>query len=179
MKPRIRLSIAVAAIAMISPALALAQRLPEPANPAPGCSVTPRQLAANKRVAMMFFVTRGAARVALASPSYEQHNPVFKKRAEAAHETDYQEFRRFFLNTHPRAPQSGPHPPRGNPFEIVVAECDLVTIVHKVYLQDPTAPPGTFYASYRFDTFRVTNGKLTEHWDGALIRPAKAATTRR
>ena len=141
----------------------------EQANPTPGCSVTPGELAQNRRVAMEFFRTRGAERVALADPSYQQHNPVFKKRGEAKHETDYQEFSSFFLNQKPPPPAPGPRPPTGNPFEVVTAECDIVTMVHKVYRQDPTAAPGTFYEAFTFDTFRVHNGKLVEHWDGALI----------
>jgi predicted SnoaL-like aldol condensation-catalyzing enzyme len=55
-----------------------------------------------------------------------------------------------------------------------MAECDLVTIVHKNYRQDPTAPAGTFYEVFTFDTFRVRNGKLVEHWDGAVINPPAA-----
>lgn len=139
-------------------------------NPAPGCSATPAQLAANKKVAMDFFETRGADRVALADPSYKQHNPVFKKRAQANGETDYEEFKKTFLAAPPRAAGANSGAPAGNPFEVVTAECDIVTIVHKVYRPDPTAP-GTYYEAFTFDTFRVKDGKLTEHWDGAMIMP--------
>lgn len=55
--------------------------------------------------------------------------------------------------------------------EVVTAECDIVTVVHKNYRQDPTAEPGKFYEVFTFDTFRVRNGKLVEHWDGAVINP--------
>jgi predicted SnoaL-like aldol condensation-catalyzing enzyme len=57
------------------------------------------------------------------------------------------------------------------PFEIVAAECDIVTVIHKNNRQDPTAAPGRFYEVFTFDTFRVRNGKLVEHWDGAVINP--------
>src|SRR5207244_11050932 len=50
-------------------------------NPTPGCSATPAQLEANKKAALEFF-RPGADRVALADPTYKQHNPAFKKRAE-------------------------------------------------------------------------------------------------
>jgi predicted SnoaL-like aldol condensation-catalyzing enzyme len=41
--------------------------------------------------------------------------------------------------------------------------------------QDPTAAPGKFYEVFTFDTFRVRNGKLVEHWDGAVINPPAPA----
>jgi predicted SnoaL-like aldol condensation-catalyzing enzyme len=151
------------------------------ANPAPGCTATAAQLEANKKVAMQFFRVTGDDRVALADPSYKQHNPAFKKRGEDAKISDYEEFRNSFSSAAlaqrqggpaaGRGQAAGPQPPAGNPFEIVTAECDLVTVIHKNNRQDPTAAPGKFYEVFTFDTFRVRNGKLVEHWDGAVINP--------
>ena len=73
-------------------------------------------------------------------------------------------------------PAAGPPPPPGNPFEVVTAECDVVTVVHRNNRQDPTATPGTWYEVFTFDTFRVRNGKLVEHWDGAVINPPAQQT---
>ena len=56
-----------------------------------------------------------------------------------------------------------------------MAECDLVTVIHKSYRQDPTAAAGTFYEGFTFDTFRIRNGKLVEHWDSAVINPPATA----
>jgi predicted SnoaL-like aldol condensation-catalyzing enzyme len=150
------------------------------ANPTPGCTATPAQLQANKRAAMEFFRTAGEARVALADPSYKQHNPAFKKRAEQNKVSDYEEFKSTFLaqagrGAAGRGQAKGPQPPAGNPFEIVTAECDVVTVVHKNFRQDPTAEPGKFYEVFTFDTFRVKDGKLVEHWDGAVINPPAPA----
>jgi predicted SnoaL-like aldol condensation-catalyzing enzyme len=147
------------------------------ANPAPGCTASAAQLAANRKVAMEFFRTAGEARVALADPSYKQHNPAFKKRAEDNKVSDYEEFKSAFLAQGGRRggpPAAGPTPPPGNPFEVVTAECDIVSVIHKNYRQDPTAEPGKFYEVFTFDTFRVRNGKLVEHWDGAVINPPAA-----
>jgi len=147
------------------------------ANPTPGCTASAAQLEANKKVAMDFFRTAGEARVALADPSYKQHNPAFKKRAEDNKVSDYEEFKSTFLaqagrqGGPGRGPAAGPTPPPGNPFEVVTAECDMVSVIHKNYRQDPTAEPGKFYEVFTFDTFRVRNGKLVEHWDGAVINP--------
>jgi predicted SnoaL-like aldol condensation-catalyzing enzyme len=164
---------------VVGPVAAVAQQsAPQPANPAAGCTATPAQLEANKKVAIQFFLTTGADRVALADPSYKQHNPAFKKRAEDNKVSDYEEFRTTFLaqpagrgaGGGARGAAAAP-PPQGNPFEILVAECDLVTAIHRNFRQDPTAAPGTFYEVFTFDTFRVRDGKLVEHWDGAVINP--------
>lgn len=168
-------------------ALAFAQQPPPPAvqaNPALGCKVSPAELEANRKVAMEFFRTQGDARVALADPSYKQHNPAFVKGAREAKMNDFDYFKSRFGGP-PAARQggpgdgrgqaAGPQPPQGNPFEIVTAECDIVTIVHKVFTQDPTLPPGNFYERFTFDSFRVRNGKLVEHWDAAVINPPAPA----
>ena len=150
----------------------------------PGCTATPAQLEANKKVAVEFF-RPGADRVALADPSYKQHNPAFVKGGREAKLSDYEYFKSRFGGPRAGGPgggaggagrgaAEGPQPPQGNPLEIVMAECDLVTIVHKNFRQDPTAAAGTFFEVFTFDTFRVRNGKLVEHWDGAVINPPAA-----
>jgi predicted SnoaL-like aldol condensation-catalyzing enzyme len=180
--------LAIALVGFSMPMIAAAQVPPSAAgpqlNPTPGCKVTPAELEANRKAAMAFFKTLGMNRVALADPSYIQHNPVFKKRAQQSGDSDFETFRKAFAPPPPNqapvatpAPAAAPtpQPPVGNDFEIVTAECDIVTIVRKIYRQDPTEPSGTFYASYFFDSFRVKNGKLVEHWDAALINPPAPA----
>jgi predicted SnoaL-like aldol condensation-catalyzing enzyme len=153
--------------------------------PQAGCKATPAELEANKKVAMAFFAPN-ADRVALADPSYKQHNPAFVKGGKEAKLNDYEYFKSRFGGPRQGGPgggagggqapgAAGPQPPAGNPLEIVMAECDLVTIIHRNNRQDPTAPAGTFYEVFTFDTFRVRNGKLVEHWDGAVINPPAPA----
>ena len=145
--------------------------------PQAGCKATPAELEANKKVAMEFF-RPGADRVALADPTYKQHNPAFVKGGREAGLSDYEYFKSRFGGP-PRQGGPGPgrgqadapQPPAGNPLEVVMAECDTVTIIHKNFRQDPTAAPGTWYEVFTFDTFRIRNGKLVEHWDGAVINP--------
>ena len=162
---------------------AFAQQIPQQMNPKPGCTNTPEQMEATKKAALDFAFLTGDAKIALADPSYIQHNPVQHKRGQAEGITDYEIFKRTFLNqanqaAAPAAPANreaaGPKPPAGSRAEIVLVQCDIVAVIHKTYLQDPTAAPGTFYEAFSFDAYRVKDGKVTEHWDANTI-PAPAA----
>jgi predicted SnoaL-like aldol condensation-catalyzing enzyme len=183
---RVPLSIGFGASVFVA-ALSFAQQpASAPANPAPGCTATPAQLEANKKVAMQFFQLAGDARVALADASYKQHNPAFVKGGREAGLSDFDYFKQRFGGPGRqgggggggRGDAAGPQPPPGNPLEIVMAECDLVTVIHKNNRQDPTAAPGTWFEAFTFDTFRIRNGKLVEHWDSAVINPPPAGAGR-
>ena len=113
------------------------------------------------------------------SESYIQHNPAFKKYADERGLS----YREGFLQRMtelmagggggPAADADMPAPPENNPYELVIAEGDLVTVIQKRYAQDPNEAPGTYYETFWFDTFRVRDGLLYEHWDGATIQPAQ------
>jgi predicted SnoaL-like aldol condensation-catalyzing enzyme len=169
--------IVVSAALVLAPVVVQAQTV----APQPGCKATPAELEANKKVAIEFF-RAGADRVALADPTYKQHNPAFVKGGREAGLSDYDYFKSRFGGPPRqggpgpgRGQADGPQPPAGNPLEVVMAECDVVTVIHKNFRQDPTAAPGTWYEVFTFDTFRVRNGKLVEHWDGAVINPPAPA----
>lgn len=143
---------------------------PVQTNPIPGCSTSAAELGANRKLVMDFFRASGAARVALLDPSYKQHNPVVVRLAQQENLSDYDEAKKSFLEQASgpvRGLGLGPTPP-GNRFEIVTAECDIVTVVHSSFRHDPTGQ-SKFYQAFTFDTFRVKNGKLVEHWDGASL----------
>jgi predicted SnoaL-like aldol condensation-catalyzing enzyme len=53
-----------------------------------------------------------------------------------------------------------------NPPELVIAEGDLVTLVWKRRLPEPTDKTKT-YDAYWFDVMRIKDGKFVEHWDNA------------
>jgi predicted SnoaL-like aldol condensation-catalyzing enzyme len=165
----------VAAVPLLAAASALAQ---VQAAPTPGCTATPAQLDANRKAAIAFY-RRGITadeRLVLLDPSYIQHNPRFKKYAVDNKVSDIEAFKALMGQGGGGGGAPGDAaPPQGDPLAIVTAECDLVTIVHKNFRQDPTAPPGTWFEAYTFDTFRVKNGKLTEHWDSAVIAPPAPA----
>jgi predicted SnoaL-like aldol condensation-catalyzing enzyme len=177
-------SLAVLAFLWPGGRLAWAQQIPPQANPAPGCTSTPAQMEATKKAALDFAFLTGEAKIALADPTYIQHNPVQHKRAQVEGTSDFESFKKTFL-AQAAAPAGGagagggrgaavgPQPPAGNRAEIVLVQCDIVAVIHKVNLQDPTAAPGTFYEAFTFDAYRVKNGKVTEHWDANTI-PAPA-----
>jgi predicted SnoaL-like aldol condensation-catalyzing enzyme len=156
-------------------------------NPDPGCTATPAQLEANKKVALAFFTTTGAERVALADVTYIQHNPAFIKGAREANMSDFDYFKARFGGAPAAGRQggggggggrqggaAGPQAPPTQPFEFAVAQCDIVFALRKQHLQDPTMPPGNFYEAFSFDMFRVQRGKLVEHWDMAEIQAPAA-----
>ncbi len=143
-------------------------------NPTPSCTATPAQIEQVRQAGIAITRSTGAARVALADPNLTDHNPVSVKGAREAGMTHFDYFNARFGGPGRGGgppPAAGPTPPPGNPTEIVMVECDLVTIIHRSNRQDPTAAPGTFYEVFTFDTYRVRNGKFTEHWDGAVINP--------
>ena len=164
-------------------------------GPMSPCTLTPAQLQETRRVAMEFF-RPGGDRVAIADPRYTQHNPGFLKGGLAAMMSDFDYFKSRFGGPPAGAAAAGAAaggarqggaapaggggrgnatpPPAGNGTEIVLQECDVLVAVHKNYVQDPTAAPGTYYAGFSFDMFRVRDGKLVEHWDGARINAPAA-----
>ena len=89
--------------------------------------------------------------------TYVEHNPMFPRgRADLA---DVLKSRR-----------AGPPPnvadKLNDPPEFVVAEGDLVTWIFKRPRKDPK-DSSKAYDTFWFDTFRIKDGKIVEHWDGA------------
>jgi predicted SnoaL-like aldol condensation-catalyzing enzyme len=60
-----------------------------------------------------------------------------------------------------------------NPPAMVQVDGDLVTWTFKRDAKDPK--DGSTYNSYWFDTYRVKNGKVIEHWDAATRQAPPAA----
>jgi predicted SnoaL-like aldol condensation-catalyzing enzyme len=144
----------------------------------PAWAQTAEQIEENRRVAMEFFRPGITAqeRYELVHPDYIQHNPAFKKYADerglSYKEGFLQRMTELMAGGGGGAADSDvPPPPENNPYELVIAEGDLVTVIQKRYAQDPNEAPGTYYENFWFDTFRIRDGLLYEHWDGALINP--------
>jgi len=139
------------------------------------------QLEANKRIASEFFRPGITAeeRLTLLHPDYIQHNPAFRKFADENGLSYYDGFAQMFGARGGGAGRAGgggqvadaPQPPPGNNLYMVLAEDDLVFIMRQSFRQDPNEEPGTFYEAFAWDTFRIRDGLLYEHWDGATIQP--------
>lgn len=90
--------------------------------------------------------------------TYIQHNPNIASGADAIIAwTKTEEARHARESMRP-----APEPP------VMVAEGDKVVMMISRDLPDPRNP-GQTYRSYWFDMWRVEDGKLAEHWDGAPV----------
>jgi len=130
----------------------------------------------NKRIASAFFrpgITP-EERYELIHEDYIQHNPAFKKFADengVSYNEGFRQMMARFAAGGGGAQREGPEPPAGNNLHLVMAEGDLVFIMRQQFAQDPNEPAGTFYERFAWDVFRIRDGKLYEHWDGAVIQP--------
>jgi predicted SnoaL-like aldol condensation-catalyzing enzyme len=127
---------------------------------------------ANKKLAAEFF-RKGITleeRMALLHPDYIQHNPVFSRFNEINGLQGPAGFAAMIKVVRAAAPPGPPPtPPAGNdPTYMMVAEGDIVTVIQKRQTADPQNP-GKFYETFWFETWRVKDGKLYEHWDAATI----------
>ncbi len=118
-------------------------------------------LAGNKRLVYDFWreVLQGchldiAARYL--TQSYIQHNPTVP--------TGREGFVRFFSKLCKPKPVAGKIEA---PLISIVAERDLVVLVFANKKIDEKDPENTYTTTW-FDMFRVTDGKISEHWDPAI-----------
>jgi predicted SnoaL-like aldol condensation-catalyzing enzyme len=92
--------------------------------------------------------------------SYVEHNPLFSgTREDFVHALQSGRFGEW--NKPGKVPDKLNDPPA-----LITAEGDLVTWIFKRIRKDPKDPTKT-YESFWFDTFRIKDGKILEHWDGA------------
>jgi predicted SnoaL-like aldol condensation-catalyzing enzyme len=126
-----------------------------------GAEAAPSQTERNKAVVLEFWRVVFEAQNVEAAKSYLaedyiQHNPLVK--------TGRAGFVEFFgkIWKQPRPVEARLRKPP----ELIIAEGDLVTLVWKRQLPEPTDKTKT-YEAFWFDVLRVKDGKLVEHWDSA------------
>jgi predicted SnoaL-like aldol condensation-catalyzing enzyme len=91
------------------------------------------------------------------APDFVEHNPSVGGGRDALAK---------FLKTLPRAANDDIGSEMKTPPAYITAEGDLVTFIFKQKVSDPNDKTKT-YERFSFDMFRIRNGKIVEHWDGA------------
>jgi predicted SnoaL-like aldol condensation-catalyzing enzyme len=91
------------------------------------------------------------------APDFVEHNPSIQGGRDGLVK---------FMKTLPPPASDDIGPEMKNPPAYIVAEGDLVTFVFKQKTPDPKDKTKT-YDRFTYDLFRIKNGKIVEHWDGA------------
>lgn len=143
--------------------------------PEPGPSnVTQAELDANKQILLDFFNSTGprAQRAErFMTEDYIQHNPRLLRMDDITGATGRQAWVEGFEEAQRRGIRIvdlGGIPLR-NPI-IIMAEGDLVTAIYRGERQDPDDPTRT-YEAFAFETVRIRDGKMAEHWDQVTLAP--------
>jgi predicted SnoaL-like aldol condensation-catalyzing enzyme len=130
---------------------------------------SPSELEANKKLLLDFFSAPIQERTKLLTPDYIQHNPRFLEMNEITHAAGAD----AWLSA---VQAAGEHvdklvdPDFKPPITLLLtmAEGDLVTAIFKATVQDPDDSSKT-YEKFIFETVRIRDGKLAEHWDGVAL----------
>ena len=91
------------------------------------------------------------------APDFVEHNPSIQGGRDGLVK---------FMKTLPPPASDDIGPEMKDPPAYIVAEGDLVTFVFKQKTPDPKDKTKT-YDRFTYDLFRIKNGKIVEHWDGA------------
>ncbi len=158
-----RIHFAIAAALMTSPLYA-ALPVTEAKDQAALLKSSDPKLAANKKIAYDFFriVLRGRQ---LDQAEKYMHNDYMQHNPNA--DTGIKGFKDYFSKL--GGPTTVPNTLPG--LVAIQAEGDYVTLSFVREYDDPNKP-GAKYTTTWFDMFRITNGKIAEHWDSALMAPA-------
>jgi len=169
---------ALLVLVFAAPVLCLGQ------TPEPGpCNVSQAELDANKQLLLDFFTHPGPRAVRaemFLADDYIQHNPRLRRIDEITGASGRESWLQGFLEAERRGIRlvdlNGIQ--LRNPI-IIMAECDLVTAIYRGIVDDPDNP-GRTYEAFAFETVRVRDGKLAEHWDQVTLdsgwmQPVEAA----
>lgn len=137
-----------------------------------GCSR--EQEAANKKIVEALVMPKPEVLLSLMHEDYIQHNPdsvrfmqINNVKGKAGMKLLLDAMYKVGIRPGPPPARPG-QPPMVFPKPFVIAECDMITLVHEMPVPDPQNPGKTYVAS-SFDVYRIKDGKLYEHWDSARI----------
>ena len=125
------------------------------------------RLEANKQILMKFLALAGdlEARKLMLTDDYRQHNPRFVALTGAV---GGQAWYDALMMARGKVRLTDPDFNLRNTPVILMAEGDLVTAIYKTVLPDPDDPSKT-YEAFNFETVRIRDGKLAEHWDALKL----------
>jgi predicted SnoaL-like aldol condensation-catalyzing enzyme len=158
-----RLAVYALLITLLFALTSQAARPPPPAT----CDGDPARLDANKHLVLSFFAFEGSLQAQaerFLSADYVQHNPRLLRIDEITGASGRNAWLRGLQEAKKRGIEFVTPGIRLDEPVILMAECDLVTALYKGRLEDPDRP-GQTYEAFAFETFRVRDGKLAEHWD--------------
>jgi predicted SnoaL-like aldol condensation-catalyzing enzyme len=125
------------------------------------------RLEANKQVLMKFFALGPdlEARKKMLTDDYTQHNPRF---VDLTGPIGPQAWIDVLNMSRGRIRVTDPDFNLRSTPVILMAEGDLVTAIYKTVLPNPDDPSKT-YEAFNFETVRIRDGKLAEHWDALKL----------
>jgi len=133
------------------------------ANTAEKCS--PELEARNKEIVAKLTLDPAELQKLL-SPEYVQHNPDIVRFAEL-NGLDYYSATKMmgnFIRDGRKLDARPANQPPPNMLYKLIAECDTVVAISQIWKPRPDDAT-KFYAFYFFNTWRLKDGKLIEHWD--------------
>jgi predicted SnoaL-like aldol condensation-catalyzing enzyme len=141
--------------------------IPEPRD---GCSAAETQLEAGRQAVLSFFdgpVTTATVRqrAALLAEEFVPHDPNFVRFNERTNVRGRTGFVRAIEDGLAAAPAGT------RTRDLLIAECDYVSVVWKQVLPDPEEP-GRTWEAFTFDTVRIRDGRIAEHWNSAGLQSA-------
>ena len=164
-----RVAWAIAVVASAVAIFAIAGR-PDPEAGRPSQT----ELDANKQILLDFFSFEGSREVRaerFMTEDYIQHNPRLLRMYEITGASGRQAWIEGFEEAQRRGIRIvdlGGIPLR-DPV-LVMAEDDLVTAIYRGEMTDPDDPDRT-YEAFAFETVRIRDGKMAEHWDQVTLAP--------
>ena len=164
-----RVAWAIAVLACVLAAFAIATRPDaEPGRPSQA------ELDANKQILLDFFSYEGPRQERadrFMTEDYIQHNPRLLRMDEFTGESGRQAWVEGFEEAERRGIRIvdlGGIPLR-NPV-LIMAEDDLVTAIYRGDMTDPDDPDRS-YEAFAFETVRIRDGMMAEHWDQVTLAP--------
>lgn len=135
---------------------------------------TTEQLQHNRQLVRSFFTPKRTPEDAynMMAVGYIQHNEGVKRFGKINGLNDREGFKAIddLLTRNAQRPEllEEAGRPKNEMAGTVIATCDYVLAMHRVYVPDPQQQ-GEYYVANDFELWRIEGGKFAEHWDSQRI----------